>query len=186
MRVIAGKVGGLRLDGLRGDATRPTSDRVKESLFAILTPYLSGAMVLDLFAGSGGLGIEALSRGAKRALFVERSREAVLVIRKNLERTGLADLAEVWKSDVNVALRRLASGDAHFDLIFADPPYGQGMAQRALDAVAEGRLLCPDGRLVIEHSSKEEIPEVAQNLELSRRVSYGDTVVSIYIPVGAI
>lgn len=180
MRVIAGRAGGLRLMTLRGDRTRPTSDRVKESVFAILSQRLAGATVLDLYAGSGGLAIEALSRGASHALLVESAREAVQVIRHNLQHTGLAQGAEVWRSEVGSALRRLGIAGRRFSLVFADPPYNQGLARSTLQGIAEHGVLAREGYIVVEHACKEEMPLQAQNLTLNRQNMYGDTVISCY------
>lgn len=180
MRVIAGKLGGLPLDSVRGTKTRPTSDRVKESVFSILMPHIPGATVLDLYSGSGALAIEALSRGAERALLVDDSAEAIAVIRRNLERTGLGDVAEVWRAGALPTLRRLARAGRRFDLIFADPPYDQGLARATLDALDGYALLTEAGRIIIEHSAKEEMPQQAQNFTLTRQRAYGDTLISLF------
>lgn len=185
MRVIAGTRGGIRLESVRGDTTRPTSDRVKESLFSILAPWLLDATVLDLFAGSGSLGIEALSRGARSALFVDQAPAAVRVIRRNLEKTQLLDRAEVWRCSVSSALNRLAASDRRFDLVFADPPYNVGLGVRTLADVAAAGVVSSEGWVIIEHASKEEIGEGAQNLTLIRRSLYGDTALSFYRSIEA-
>lgn len=185
MRVITGKAGGLRLESVRGDLTRPTSDRVKESLFSILMPYLPDAQLLDLYAGSGQLGIEALSRGAKGATFVDRSPQAVKVIRTNLERTQLAPLAQVWRSDAVSALKRLSTDGRKFDLIFVDPPYGQGLVERTLDHLDQQNLLMPGGLIIVEHTMKEEMARELQNLTLTRQTHYGETVISMFTLVGS-
>lgn len=178
--MIAGTAGGLRLQGVKGSATRPTADRVKESLFSILAPFTAGARVLDLYAGSGSLGIEALSRGAEHALFIDQSPACVRVIRSNLVRTGLAERADVIRSDVLSALRRLGAEPQQYDLIFVDPPYGKGLAALTLDHLGRANLLAPTGRVAVEHSAKEEMQEDAQNLTLVRRNHYGDTCISLY------
>lgn len=183
MRVIAGRAGGLRLQSPKGLATRPTADRVKESLFSILSPYLAGAAVLDLYAGSGALGIEALSRGANRALFVDHSSQAAAVIRRNLTHTGFADSGEVWCCAADRAIKRLARETRTFDVIFADPPYNRGLAAATVLKVGEGALLSPNGWLVVEHSLKEEMPAAAQNLILQQQRTYGDTAVTLFRPL---
>lgn len=180
MRVIAGSAKGHRLASLKGLHTRPTLDRVKESLFSVLATYLPGARVLDLFSGSGSLAIEALSRGAASAICVERSRDAVRVIHKNLEQTRLASKAEVWPSDVRAALRRLAKSERRFDLVFADPPYHAGLAPQVVADCAANDIVDADGLLVVEHGFEEELESSVENLTLIRLLTYGDTRVSIY------
>ncbi|NLN27385.1 MAG: 16S rRNA (guanine(966)-N(2))-methyltransferase RsmD [Firmicutes bacterium] len=180
MRVIAGSAGVLRLQTVKGTGTRPTADRVKESLFSILGPQIAGARVLDLFAGSGSLGIEALSRGAQHAVFVDRMPACIEVIRANLNHTGLASRGDVVRADALSYLERLAREGRQFDVIFADPPYGRRLAAETLARLARTDLLTPSGRLVIEHSCKEEMQDEAKNLTLVRRSEYGDTCVSFY------
>lgn len=180
MRVIAGSAKGHRLISLKGTHTRPTLDRVKESLFSVIAGYLPEARVLDLFSGSGSLAIEALSRGAGSALCVERSRQAVRVIHKNLELTRLASKAEVWPIDVRSALRRLAESERRFDLVFADPPYHAGLARQVVADCAEYGIVEPDGLLVVEHGFEEELESSVENLVMIRLLTYGDTRMSIY------
>lgn len=180
MRVIAGSAKGRRLISLKGTDTRPTLDRVKESLFSVIAGYLAGARVLDLFSGSGSLAIEALSRGAVHALCVERSRPAVRVIYKNLELTRLADKAEVWPLDVRTALRRLAQSERRFDLVFADPPYHAGLAPQVVSDCAAYGIVDTGGLLVVEHGFREELESSVENLAMIRLLTYGDTRISIY------
>jgi 16S rRNA (guanine966-N2)-methyltransferase len=181
MRVIAGSAGGRRLAAPPGAGTRPTADRVREALFSILGPPPAGAVVLDLFAGAGSLGIEALSRGAERALFADHSRTATRFLRKNLEDLGLAGRAEVHVGDATRFVQRLArEGCPTFSWIFLDPPYAAGLADAALAALAEGSLLAPDGVCVVEHDRRSP-PEPRHGLLIkadSRR--YGDTELSFY------
>lgn len=185
MRVIAGKARGHRLLTLKGEPTRPTQDRVKESVFNILSATLSDARVLDLFAGSGALSIEALSRGAASARLVESSRAAARVITQNLERTGFRDAAQLWVGDALEAISRLSKQGEMFDLIFVDPPYDRGLARRTLRALAESSLLTPETTIVVEHSRKEELDSNVENLQMIRQRSYGDTLVSFYRPEGS-
>ena len=180
MRVIAGSAKGHRLISLKGTDTRPTLDRVKESLFSVIASYVPEARVLDLFSGSGSLAIEALSRGAASALCVERSRQAVRVIHKNLELTCLASKAEVWPIDVRSALRRLAKSDRRFDLVFADPPYHAGWAPQVVADCAACGIVDTGGLLVVEHGFQEELESSVENLALIRLLTYGDTRLSIY------
>lgn len=150
MRVIAGAAKGKRLRTLRGAETRPTADRVRQAIFDILGPHLAGARVLDLFAGSGALGIEALSRGAAEAMFVESSREACDVIRGNLEATGLRARALIRRADVSRLLSREALHP--FDLVFLDPPYdrGLGFVARVLRKLESGAWLRQGGTAIVE------------------------------------
>lgn len=150
MRVITGKYRGKRLLAPDGDRTRPTADKIKESVFNILasTGELHGD-VLDLFAGTGGLGIEALSRGAETAVFVDKSPQAAAVVKKNLANVG-AD-ARVYNTDWQVALRKFAG--RQFDLIFLDPPYAAGLETKLLAEIAAKDLLAREGVIVLEHAS---------------------------------
>jgi len=164
MRVIAGIARSLPLKSVPGTDTRPTTDRIKETLFNMLNPYLSGASFLDLFAGTGGIGIEALSRGASDATFVENSRVAVQVIEDNLTFTKLKEHATVLPADVFSALKRLeASRKAPFDIIFMDPPYGQGLEKQVLSLLKDSTLVSEDTLIIYEakvEDSVEDIPSL--------------------------
>ncbi len=148
MRVIAGSARRIQLKTLDGTATRPTTDRIKETLFNMIDPWIGDCAFLDLFAGSGGIGIEALSRGAKEAVFVEKNEAAVRVIRENLARTRLEDRAVCIRSDVAAGLRRLRG--RQFDYIFMDPPYHAGLEKESLRLIGELGLLKEDGVAIIE------------------------------------
>lgn len=178
MRVIAGEKSGHVLRAPRGERSRPTADRVKESIFAILMPVLPGAVVLDLFAGSGGLSIEALSRGAERAVLVEKDPQAITCIRENLNRTALERSAKLMFMSVDRALRLLHRQEEVFDLVLMDPPYDRGYVRSTLKAVGAGALIRSDGMVVIEHSRKEEIPRCMTNFAWARQEDYGDTRVT--------
>jgi|SRR6188508_874391 len=180
MRVIAGSARGRRLAAPPGSDTRPTAERVREALFSILGPPPGEAGVLDLFAGAGTLGIEALSRGAERAWFADHSRAAARVLRRNLEELGLAGRAEVHVGDATRFAGRLGREGRAFSWIFIDPPYAAGLADAALAAVAAGHLLAPDGVAVVEHDRRAP-PQPAHGLLLKadcRR--YGDTELTFY------
>lgn len=152
MRVIAGKARRLQLQTVPGTDTRPTTDRIKETLFNMIAHGLFDTAFLDLFAGSGGIGIEALSRGAARAVFVEKNPKAAGCIKKNLAHTHLADQAEVMQMDVLSALSRLESRGGQFEYIFMDPPYGQFFERRVLECLSESGLLTKDGIIIVEAS----------------------------------
>lgn len=178
LRVIAGSVRGHRLDTPEGVETRPVTDRVKESLFGHLTPVIPGAAVLDLYAGSGAMAVEALSRGAVAAVLVERAPRVVEVIRGNLERTGLADRAEVVRSDVAAFLAGTRARP--FDLVFCDPPYevGNDVVESVLEALSDG-WLAPDGLVVVRRHRQSGEPALPEGLGFTRVRAYGDTVVLV-------
>lgn len=173
MRVVAGVARGHPLTAPRDAGTRPITDRVKETLFAILGDRVPGARVLDLYAGSGAIGIEALSRGATHATFVEHARPAVASLRANLERTRLGSMASVVSSDVERFLARTSAGP--WDLVFLDPPYELHAIVAPLRAV--GPLLAPDAMAVIKHFWRTELPDVA-GMESVRQRRFGETMLS--------
>jgi 16S rRNA (guanine966-N2)-methyltransferase len=177
MRVIAGELGGRRLKAPRGRVTRPTSDRVREALFAMLAD-VDGADVLDLFAGSGALGIEALSRGAERAVFVERDASVVQVLASNLQVLGIAaEAAQVRRADALEALRSARSRKETYDLIFIDPPYEQSHEWGPELSALLPSLLEPDARVVVESDRRAPL-QLEVPLERQRR--YGDTSITIH------
>lgn len=179
MRVIAGFLGGRRLKAPRGRDTRPTSDRVRESLFMALEP-LAGLRVVDLFAGSGALGIEALSRGALHAEFVERDPAARRVLEENLEALGLREPSRVWGLELPRGLERLGAELARADLVLADPPYGGGPAREVLEWLGRRGVLKAGARVVFEHHAKDELPESSGRLARVRARRYGETTLSTY------
>lgn len=170
MRIIAGLWKGHQLNTLRGREVRPTTDRIRESWMAALGSDLEGANVLDLFAGSGALGLEALSRGAKSAVFVERSRRALKVLRSNVERLGAASKSTVISLDAISYTKKLDG--VNFDIAFADPPYGRGLASLLLESFATDPFA---HQLWVEHRINDSIID----LEGLRQRFYGDTVISI-------
>lgn len=180
MRVIGGAAKGRRLRAPKGQAVRPTADRVKESLFNILPRDFSGARVLDLFAGSGNLSIEALSRGAAHAVLIDFSPRSAATIKENLQRLGFAAQTEVWTAPVARSLKSLARRRDSFDYIFLDPPYDQGLAGRSLELIGRCALLRAPGTLVIEHSAREAVSPEYGPLRLHDQRRYGDTRLSFY------
>jgi 16S rRNA (guanine966-N2)-methyltransferase len=152
MRVIAGSRRSLPLKTPKTMATRPTADRIKETLFNILNPYLPGARFLDLFAGSGGIGIEALSRGASKAVFVEKGRDAIAVIRENLAFTKFTDVGTLIPKDVFTAIPELEAAEEHFDIVFLDPPYGTGVDAETLKRLLVSSLIGDETLIVLETS----------------------------------
>ena len=181
MRIIAGAFKGRRLAPVKG-RTRPTAAKVREAIFNILGPAVPEAQVLDLFAGTGALGIEALSRGAAAAVFVEDHPEALKVLRRNLEDLGLTDRRpRSGPLPVAAALKKLAGRGERFGLAFLDPPYGGGDAAAALSALGSLNLLAPEARVVAEHSRRETLPEVGGALTRLEVRRYGDTQVAFYL-----
>ncbi len=150
MRVIAGSARSLKLKTLEGLDTRPTTDKIKETLFNMLNPYLYNSFFLDLFAGSGGIGIEALSRGAREAVFVERSSKAMACVKENLAHTHLDERAVTLRMDVMCALDQLTREERQFDFIFMDPPYQAGLEEQVLTFLADGSLLTDTGIVIVE------------------------------------
>ena len=175
MRVIAGKARGTRLSSVKGLSTRPTGDRVKEALFNILGQKVAGSSFLDLFAGSGAIGLEALSRGAEQVIWVDADRACCAQIRKNLARTKLAG-GTVYASDVFAALGRLEKQGQKFDIIFLDPPYSSTLIPGVLQAVHRLRLLRGSGLVVVEFS-RHNSSWVALYPGV-RLKKYGDTLLS--------
>ncbi|MSP15864.1 MAG: 16S rRNA (guanine(966)-N(2))-methyltransferase RsmD [Myxococcales bacterium] len=182
MRIVGGVLGGRRIRAPRGSTTRPTSDRVREALFNILGPAPDGARVLDLFAGTGGLGFEALSRGAVAAVFVEQDAEAARCLTENAQALGLEARVRVLREAVTAALPRLAARGELFELIFADPPYASDEASATLDALGgTSAALLADGALVaVEHGRRVPPADRAGTLERVDRRRWGDTEVSFY------
>lgn len=152
MRVIAGKKRHLLLKALPGDAVRPTEDRTKETLFNCINPYILGCSFLDLFSGTGAIGIEALSRDARTVVMVDNSQDSLQCIRDNLRTTGLTDAARVISRDVLSALSLLESEKQSFDFIFMDPPYDKGLEKQVLTALSSTQLLAEDGWIIVEAS----------------------------------
>ncbi len=177
MRVITGAARGRRLGELKGEATRPTTDKVKEAVFSAIQFSVEGARVLDLFAGTGQLGIEALSRGAERAVFIDSRREAAQLVRDNLALTGLAGRAQVLCGD---ALGYLSSAQTRFDLVFLDPPYASGLLEQALARITQGDLVAPGGLIVAESALEKALPEPAAPYRVYRDYRYGKIKVTIW------
>ena len=179
MRVISGKCKGKKLFALKGLSLRPTSDRVKEAIFDTLQKFPAGKNVLDLFAGTGALGIEALSRGAQRAVFVEGSARSGAVLRRNIEACRLSGQAEVVSREVQAGLKALEEREDSFDLIFLDPPYGKGLAYRALENLSQSKILSVNALIVAEHSPDEDLSSISSLERIDRR-KYGGTEVSFF------
>jgi 16S rRNA (guanine966-N2)-methyltransferase len=181
VRVIAGKFRSRTLRSLKDQALRPTSDRLRETLFNVLGPTVSGSTFLDFYAGTGAVGIEAISRGARRAIFAEQHAPAAALIQRNLESLGISAEAEVLCMNVLRAIERLEAKKVHAQFIFLDPPYAADVDyESALEALGESPLLAPDGRLIVEHLKKRALPEHVGDLELARVLEQGDAALSFY------
>jgi 16S rRNA (guanine966-N2)-methyltransferase len=181
MRIVAGKFRGAQIEAPKGLVTRPTSDRLRQALFNVLehgAPAFDfeGARVLDLFAGSGALGLEALSRGARYCVFIEENAQARAAIRRNVETLGLTGASKIWRRDAT-RLGPVGTLQA-FDLIFCDPPYGQSLGERALAAAAEGGWVKQNAIAVLEERADHDIAWPTPFLEIDRR-RYGETAIAI-------
>lgn len=180
MRIIAGVARGRRINTLNGMGLRPTADRVKEALFNILSLDLEGARILDLFAGSGNLSLEALSRGVASALLVDSSRPAAELIERNLKALGFLDRSSIWVKPVFSALRQLSGEHRKYDIIFMDPPYDGGWVGRVLAAIDAAQLVAANGVVVAEHSRREAVAANYGSLGLKDQRRYGDTRLSFF------
>ncbi|HIR85475.1 MAG TPA: 16S rRNA (guanine(966)-N(2))-methyltransferase RsmD [Candidatus Galloscillospira excrementavium] len=177
MRVITGTARGRRLKELPGRETRPTTDKVKESIFNIIQFDIEGRNTLDLFAGTGQLGIEALSRGAARCTFVDARREAAALVRENLAHCGLADRARVVQGD---ALAFLTGCREKFGLVFLDPPYASGLLEQSLELLAEIDIVAGNGIIVCESGAEASLPELSDPYEKGREYRYGKIKLTLY------
>ena len=187
MRVVAGKFKGRRLKTIKGADVRPTADRVKESLFRIFGEQVVDANFLDLCAGTGSIGLEALSQGAKSTTFVDSNYHCIRIIESNLEMCGFnrkQPHVQLIRLDARKALIRLGKRNAKFDLIYFDPPYASKIYESCVRQIAEGDLLSPAGLLVVEHGKVQEADwtesSILDELVLSRQERYGDTMLSFY------
>ncbi|WP_188454503.1 16S rRNA (guanine(966)-N(2))-methyltransferase RsmD [Virgibacillus oceani] len=181
MRVIAGELKGRQLKAVPGRSTRPTADKVKEAVFQILGPFFQDGLCLDLFAGSGSLGIEAISRGMEKCVFVDKHPKAIHTIQQNLKSFNIEQKAEVFRADAYRALHAAAKRGLRFDIIFLDPPYGKVDYMKFLNAINELELLNSNGIIYCEHDSNEILPDEHCNLSVLKKESYGGTIgITIY------
>lgn len=181
MRVIAGEHKGRRIQAVPGKETRPTTDKVKESLFNRIGPFFEGGQALDLFAGSGNLGIEALSRGLDHVVFVDQQKQAIQTIHNNLETLQLTSHAEVYRNDAFRALKALHKRALTFDYIFLDPPYYKGLYQKLLKQIAELNIAHEGTLLILEHDTGLTLPDVISGFEKDRSEKYGgSTAITLY------
>ncbi|PKN62983.1 MAG: 16S rRNA (guanine(966)-N(2))-methyltransferase RsmD [Deltaproteobacteria bacterium HGW-Deltaproteobacteria-15] len=181
MRITGGERRGIRLASFKGERIRPTSDRVREAIFDLLGQYTIGLRVLDLFAGTGALGIEALSRGARRVVFVDNSPESLKLIRRNLAMCGYESVSTLLKKDLTRGLPAVGDlGHEGVDLVFADPPYKKGYLLPVLSELSASFFLSSRATIVAEAGKEEHLPDTVGTLSLAKTRVYGDTKISIY------
>ncbi|MGH2331028.1 16S rRNA (guanine(966)-N(2))-methyltransferase RsmD [Thermoanaerobacter mathranii] len=180
MRIIAGKLRGRKIKSIEGNEVRPTADRVKESLFNILMNKIEGSVFLDLFAGTGNIGIEALSRGAQFCYFVDKSLKSVKCIRENVAELNLIPFAKILHRDVLKVIEILDQSNTKFDIIFLDPPYYQNLAEKTLIKLGKAKLLKRGGIIIAEHHKNDKVKETYGNLVKIRENKYGETILSFY------
>ena len=192
MRVISGKAKGVVLKAPEGMLTRPTSDRVKEAMFSMLTPYIPCDKVLDLFSGNGSLGIEALSRGAEFCIFNDRSKECVKYIKENLKALDFEGQSFVYSLDYHEVIGAMKKKGVAFELVLLDPPYGNGLAEAALCAISEAGVYSgrSEGEMpcvaVAEHSAEEKLPEKCGAFRKIKEKTYGTVGVTLYEADGSV
>ncbi|MDA3897805.1 MAG: 16S rRNA (guanine(966)-N(2))-methyltransferase RsmD [Desulfobacteraceae bacterium] len=178
MRIISGSFKGKKLFSLKGSATRPTADRVRESIFNILASNIANASVLDLFAGTGALGLEALSRGAANAVFIDSSASAVQIIQKNILACKTENRVQVIRWDIAKNINCLPPDTLAFDLVFMDPPYNKNYILPALKKLMKQNILKDGSTIIIEHSGAEPVPQNHPGIQLADQRIYGKTLVS--------
>lgn len=181
MRVISGSARGLKLNSPINNDVRPTTDRVKESMFNIISSRVYDGDVLDLFAGSGALGIECISRGASKVVFCDKSKDSIDVLKSNLEKIKCdKSVYEIIAGDFRNALKKIPSKKiSSFDIIFIDPPYYEGLFEEAINLIVENNILCEDGIIVVEHDSNTDLPDFS-NIYKIKEKKYGMTKLTFY------
>ena len=180
MRVVSGICKGRPLKAVPGNTTRPTTDKVKEALFNMIGPYFEGGLGLDLFAGSGGLGLEALSRGVEKVIFVDRDAKAIQTIHENIQACKMEDKAEVYRNDAERALKAIKKRELTVDLLLLDPPYKAQKLKALIETVSEENLLAKTGIIVAEHSHDVQLDNEIGLFEKIKSETYGIIGVSIY------
>jgi 16S rRNA (guanine966-N2)-methyltransferase len=180
MRIIGGSAKGRRIKSPLGSALRPTSDQVREAIFDIIGPSIEDARFLDIFSGTGSVGIEALSRGARNVTFVDNKASSVELIKMNLEKCGFDKNFEILLCDAVQAITTLSNRQRRFEYIFIDPPYNSDLAVKCLEMLSAKGLLVPSTSVLVEHSDKKDIPEKISGFVSQREYKYGDTMVRLY------
>lgn len=177
MRIITGRARGMNLFTPKNYDVRPTADRVKESVFNILSSVVIDARVLDAFAGTGNLGLECWSRGAASIFFVDKSKESLKIVQRNIEKCRADDECTVLQGDAISIMERLSRQQEQFDLVFLDPPYGKGLVEKALYGLANNNLLANGALVVAERASNEQDFELPEGFMWKRREKYGSTII---------
>ncbi|MER2294076.1 MAG: 16S rRNA (guanine(966)-N(2))-methyltransferase RsmD [Desemzia incerta] len=180
MRVITGEYGGRRLKAVPGESTRPTTDKIKESLFNMIGPYFDGGNCLDLFAGSGGLAIEAVSRGMDKAVLIDKAPAAIKVIQENIAVTKEEEKFKVIRGDAARVINNLKSEQQVFDLVFLDPPYAKQQIVSQIEALLDNKMLSPEALIVCEVDKKVDLPETIKQAQVYKSAEYGITKIMIY------
>ena len=180
VRVVSGTCKGRPLKAVPGNTTRPTTDKVKEALFNMIGPYFDGGIGLDLFAGSGGLGLEALSRGLERVIFIDREPKAIQVINENIRACKFEEQTEVYRNDAERALKALIKREINFDYIFLDPPYKKQQLVNLMEKMDQQNVVKTNGIIVCEHSFDVELPQSVGQLTQIKHEKYGMIAVTIY------
>ncbi len=180
MRIVAGKFRSRPIEAVKGNNTRPTLDKVKEAVFSMIGPYFDGGNMLDLFAGSGNMGLEALSRGFDQVIFVDKDYHAIQTITKNCHLLGVKEQVKIWKMDYKTALNQCAADKKKFNLIYLDPPYAKQKIDEILHFITEQDLLEEGGRVIAESLKEDEFASEIGNLRKAKESCYGITRISIY------
>jgi len=182
LRVISGENRGRKLKAVNGRMTRPTTDKVKETIFNMIGPFFDGGSVLDLYGGSGGLGIESLSRGIDKAVFVDRASAACQIIRDNTRLCGYEECTQILQLEATRALDKLSENGQHFDLVFLDPPYARQHIQKDMETLLQKNMLSDRAIIVVEHEENVKLPDVLDGrlIREKYRTYQGQTAVSIY------
>ena len=180
MRVIAGRAKGRVLKSVQGRNTRPTTDKVKESLFSMISPFLEGGNVLDLYAGTGALGIEALSRGMDYAVFVDKNKQSIDIIKENIEKCSFSEQSEVYKNLAERAVKVLSKRQMSFDLILLDPPYKMGVLETIISYLGEKEMVNENGIIAAEHDAIETLPDKIYQFETIKKSIYGNIGITVY------
>lgn len=181
MRVISGSCKGRRLKSVPGKSTRPTTDKMKETIFNWIGPYFEGGACLDLYAGSGGVGLEALSRGMEKAIFVDRDKLSIQTIKTNVSLCGFEAACEVYFNDSERALKAIVKREIQFDFIFLDPPYKKQKLTAMLEYIEHNSLLKESGYIVCEHDPGVDLPDVVGSLEQTKSINYGMSSLTMYL-----
>lgn len=180
MRIIAGEKRGLQLKSLKGESTRPTSGKVKESIFNIIGPYFNGGVVVELFGGSGALSLETLSRGADEAYIFEKNRMACDIIRMNSEKCKYEEKVKLYQTDARNALKTLSQLNVKIDYLFLDPPYAEEKFYQIAGQIVEANLLTEDAIIICEHDKKITLPEAYGLFKVKKQNTYGNIALTIY------